>query len=442
MNRNDSTNTPCNRPDFRAGAIVDGMYTVDKLLGEGTFGLVYRVRSAADDHYYALKLLKLWTVSSNERKRLRERFEQEYATGLIHSPYLVQAKEKGIVEGNPYILMEFCPGGDLAYAVEHRTIDLVEACVEVLQGLGTLHVNGKVHRDLKPENVLIKADRKAALTDFGIAGDRNKRLTERGVLGVPKEVLGTYAYMPPEQVNPKRGDSTVLPTTDIFSFGVMVYQLLTGHLPFGSLCNESDLPAYVTRGKTGDWDRERLRSVPSGTQWESVIDGCLHPDFRKRLQTVTEVMKRLPRRPGPVRDEDHGRIIIPISVPPAVNGFALRVMQGEEYGKVYKLNELADQSGRNVLTVGRLDPYTHNAIAIKEEQSHYISRRHATLEYDPGHRLWHLRDGQWNKNATGQWRVSTNGTYVGSTEVCANGIIIKVGDIISIGDVKMRLEGY
>lgn len=442
MNINDNIHIPCNRVELHAGSTVNSLYTVDKFLGEGTFGRVYRVKYTPDGHHYALKLLKLWTVSNTERMRLRQRFEQEYATGLIHSPYLVQAKGKGMVEGNPYILMEYCPSGDLAYAVEHRTIDLVEACVEVLHGLGALHVNGKVHRDLKPENVLIKTDGTAALTDFGIAGDRNKRLTERGVRGVPKEVFGTYAYMPPEQINPKRGDSTVLPTTDIFSFGVMVYQLLTGYLPFGTLNNEGDLPTYVTRGKTGNWDRTRLRAVPSGAQWEHVIEGCLQPDFRKRLQTVQDVMMRLPRRPGPRPGDEHNRVIVTINVPQAVNGYALRVMQGEEYGKVYRLNEITDKVGRNVLTMGRKDPYIANAIAIKEEQSHYVSRRHATLEYDPAKRVWHLRDGQWDRNAANQWVSSTNGTYVGSTEVNNKGIIIKEGDIISIGDVKMRLEGY
>lgn len=442
MTQND-IQLPCNRVEFNVGDTLDHVYTIDKFLGEGTFGRVYRVKYAPDGRYYALKLLKLWTVSSAERRRLRERFEQEYATGLIHSPYLVQARGKGVVEGNPYILMEYCSGGDLAYGVEEQTVDLIDACICVLKGLGALHANGKVHRDLKPENVLIKEDGTVALTDFGISGDRNKRLTERGVLGVPKEVFGTYAYMPPEQVNPKRGDCTVLPTTDIFSFGVMLYQLLTGDLPFGVLAHESDLPSYVTRGKNGEWDRARLRTVPSGALWEPVIDGCLHPDFRRRLQTVEDVLKRLPRKPGVPQDgEDRMRMMEPPRMPRAVHGFILRVMQGEEYGRVYPLNDIAGGLGRNVLTVGRADAYTFNAIAIKEEHSHYISRRHATLEYNPEARVWYLRDGQWDRNAANHWVASTNGTYVGSKEVNAGGILIKEGDIISIGDVKMRLEGY
>lgn len=236
----------CNRCDFHTGSLIDGKYSVDRPLGEGTFGKVFRVKRISDGRMFALKLLKLWTVESIEREKLLKRFYQEYETGRIESEYLVQSFGKGSVEGNPYILMEYCPGGDLFTGVENGTIDLSKAASEILLGLKSLHSNGKVHRDLKPENVLIKADGKVALTDFGIAGDRNKRLTERGLLGVPKEVFGTYAYMPPEQVNPRRGDATVLPTTDLFSFGVMMFQLITCELPFGSLNNESDLYQYVT----------------------------------------------------------------------------------------------------------------------------------------------------------------------------------------------------
>ena len=122
--------------------------------------------------------------------------------------------------------MEFCPGGDLNSLTQAETALISKARYEVLLGLYDLHINGKVHRDLKPENVLFKKDGTAALTDFGISGDRNRRMTERNVFGKPNQIFGTYAYMPPEQVNRSRGMATVLPTTDIFSFGVVLYQLV------------------------------------------------------------------------------------------------------------------------------------------------------------------------------------------------------------------------
>lgn len=428
----------CNRCDFLPGDVIDNRYAVDISLGEGSFGKVYRVKEVSDGCVFALKLLKLWAIEGSEREKLLRRFDQEYETGKIKCDYLVQSFGKGVVQGNPYIVMEYCPGGDLLEGVKKKKVNLTKAASEILEGLRSLHVNGKVHRDLKPENVLLKSDGSVALTDFGIAGDRNKRLTERGVLGIPKEIFGTYAYMPPEQVNPRRGDATVLPTTDLFSFGVMMYQLITGELPFGPLNNESDLYNYVNRGKTERWNRGLLSSRPNGKDWLNLIEGCLKSDFRLRLQSADIAMTLIPNRikdVPPVRE-------ISFAIPSAINGIALRVMQGEEFGKIYYLNSLVETTGRRVLSMGRVDGETTNLIPITETESAYVSRKHCTLEYHPSKDIWWLRDGQWDAASSSKWRPSTNGTYIGSTEVSINGIALSIGDIISIGDVKLRVEGY
>ena len=102
------------------------------------------------------------------RTQLVNRFDMEYETGRINSPYLVHSVGHGFVQGNPYIVMEFCPGGDLKSA--NQNTDWNKVGQEVLLGLKALHACGKVHRDLKPENVLIKSDGTAALTDFGKIG--------------------------------------------------------------------------------------------------------------------------------------------------------------------------------------------------------------------------------------------------------------------------------
>ncbi len=425
---------------FRPGDAIGGEYVVDKMLGEGTFGLVYRVKEIRSGQTYALKLLKLWEVEPLEREKLLKRFGMEYETGQIPSNYLVHSCNRGDVGGNPYIVMEFCPGGDLLNAAENRDLDFAVVGREVLYGLGDLHKYGKVHRDLKPENVLFHADGSAVLTDFGIAGDRNKRMTERGVLGVPRQIFGTYGYMPPEQVNPRRGDATVLPTTDIFSFGVMMYQMLTYEMPFGELRNQGDLMSYVNNGKAGRWDRTRLRRVSQGEQWLAVIEGCLVPDFKSRLQNVEEVLALMPeqgsaaiyRSAGAVQDRPEMRI---------QNGVLLRIMQGEEYGKTYKLNELL-AGGCRVITVGRRNEEVNNRISICEEESCYVSRKHCTLELDFVRGQWLIRDGQWDRSSTNGWKCSLNGTYVNSSEVTITGMPIRPGDIISIGDVKLRVEGY
>lgn len=418
------------------GDTIDGRYSVTKVLGEGSFGKVYAVRDYTGNQY-ALKLLKLWEVPPEIRESLVARFDMEFETGRIDSEYLVHSVSHGMEEGNPYIVMEYCPGGDLLELSNSEYIDYSKVAIHVLMGLNALHKRGKVHRDLKPENVLVKSNGDFALTDFGISGDRNKRMTERNILGKPKQIFGTYAYMPPEQLNPKK-DATVLPTTDVFSFGVMMYQLLTGELPFGRLDSEADLVPYLRNGKQGNWNRNLLYSSQGGGAWIDLIEGCLTPDFQRRLQTADDVLRLVPQvqriKHTVKEDKDDFQTRI-------VNGVLLRIMQGEDHGRVYKLDDMLSNDNA-ILRMGRRDDYVHNDIAITEEQSSYISRKHCTLELDYDIGSWVIRDGQWDRNDTGGWRRSTNGTYVNSKEVTINGMAFSPGDIISIGDTKLRVEAY
>lgn len=427
-----------NRCDFKIGDRIDNKYVVDKVLGEGSFGKVFRVKDSQTSREYALKLLKLWEVPDNERIKLSKRFDLEYETGLIKSDYLVTSYGKGSVQGNPYILMEYCERGDITPSIKSNFIEISKAASQILLGLKALHLNGKVHRDLKPENVLVKKDGTVVLTDFGIAGDRNKRLTERNPFsGVPREIFGTYAYMPPEQLNPKR-DATVLPTTDIFSFGVMIFQLLTGEFPFGPLTSQSELVQYIERGKNNQWNRGLLARVRNGNEWNQLLEGCLKPDFKQRLQTVDLVMNLVPRKVE-IRDSINANNN---QIGKVVNGWALRIMQGEEHGKVYRLNDLIMVLKKNLLTMGRNDEGISNNIPIKETESSYISRKHSTLEYHVQVGKWLIRDGQWDINTSGNWKKSLNGTFIGSKEIDRDGTLLSLGDIISIGDVKLRVEGY
>ena len=98
----------CNRCIFHPGDRISNKYIVVRMLGAGTFGCVYHIKDAAGEDY-ALKLLKLWEIEPNGREKLLKRFDMEFETGRIKSNYLVHSYEKGEVEGNPYIVMEFCP---------------------------------------------------------------------------------------------------------------------------------------------------------------------------------------------------------------------------------------------------------------------------------------------------------------------------------------------
>lgn len=423
------------RCDFKPGDVIANRYSVRKTLGEGSFGVVYLVEDGRGNKY-ALKLMRLWEVPAEIRQPLMDRFEMEFKTGQIDCDNLVRSVANGVVGGNPFIVMEFCPGGDLEPYLGKPDSRTPQICQDILIGLNALHARGKVHRDLKPENVLFKENGKAALTDFGISGDRTHRMTQRNIFGKPNQVFGTYAYMPPEQATRARGGATVLPTTDIFSFGVLVFQLLTGQLPFGSLESHNELAEYQKRGKDGIWNRGLLNNLPNGQQWYRLIDGCLKPDFKERLQTVEEVLRLIPQQAGgyhrePVR-------MVQSYVPQQVTrGFQLRILQGEEYGKTYNLSQMAS-TGQRILTVGR---QLGNTIKIKSDFSDFISRFHCTMELDTSSRQWVIRDGQWQKESR-RWVNSSNGTYVNAKPVPQNGFYLSTGDIIAMGDVTMRFENY
>lgn len=416
------------RIDFKPGDLVNAKYRIEKSLGEGAFGQVYKVVDGYNQSY-ALKLLRLWDVPSDIREPLVERFEMEFKTGQIDSKYLVRSLDYGFVNGNPYILMEFCPNGDLTSLIGKRDADFAKVAADVLHGLHDLHINGKVHRDLKPENVLIKKDGTAALTDFGISGDRTIRMTQKGFLGLKNlQIFGTYAYMPPEQVKAIR-KASVLPTTDIFSFGVMMYQLLTGKLPFGKLEDQNDLVRYQKRGKNGEWDKEDLLNLPNGFLWERLIEQCLLPSFEQRLQNAKGVLRLIPQyvsQTTPLPQLKEEKIYV---------GARLTIMHGEEFGSVYDLGSISKDANRLMLTIGRSDAnsiYTTNP---------YVSRCHCTLETDKERKYWRIRDGQWSFEEK-MWMNSTNGTYVNSTEVTSEGYWLDDGDIVTIGDVKLKYELY
>ena len=424
------------RVDLRKGDVIDRRYQVQCSLGEGSFGQVFRVTDNARGQFVALKLLKMWCISPEDREQLTKRFDMEYATGQISSPYLVHSLGKGEYRGNPYIVMEYCDGGDLLHAMNNHSVDIVRASVQVLHGLSALHNNGKVHRDLKPENVLIRHDGTAVLTDFGISGDQNNRVTRRGILGTPKEIMGTFIYMPPEQVRPPTGNATVLPTTDIFSCGVMLYQLLTGELPFGSLHTDDDMERYCENSRTGRWNRVPLAKQPNAEMWTRIIEGCLRPNYKKRLQSVNEVLDLMPEVEGnpPVRQPFTG------NKTQSFEKWQLKVMQGEEVGRIYKL---LPRPQDRVLRMGRQSLSVENDLPILETDSSFISRAHCTFDWDAEEKRWYLWDGQWVDNTgSGYWKPSLNGTYVGSRQATTDDAIpLSDGDIISIGDVKIKVEG-
>ena len=261
------------------------------------------------------------------------------------------------------------------------------------------------------------------MTDFGIVGDKQSSLTQKNWINKrPKQIFGTYFYMAPEQADRKGGGVTYLPTTDIFSFGVMIYEIITnGNFPFGMLDSFEDIEAYQRNARLGIWNKSLLKRSEIGRIWYPIIEKCITPDYRERYQSASEVLKELPQMHLDITIHKSGARIR-----------KLRIVYGIEFGKTYDLDNLLT-GRRKMLHVGRGDD---NDIVLMEEWTSFVSRYHCTLEQGQEDHLWYIKDGQWNKEQQ-RWVESTNGTYVNSSPVYSQRMILRGGDVITIGDLKL-----
>jgi len=205
-----------------------GKYEVTKILGRGGMGVVYL---GFDRHLGRQVAIKTLTEGFVEDKEMLRRFYREATkTGTLTHPNIVIVYDVGEQDGFPYIVMEYVPGEPLEKIIESKRYFPVTSKLAVIEqvclALGYAHRNDVIHRDVKPANVIVQQDDKAKLLDFGIAHheqiDREHRLTKAG------NVVGTMRYMAPERLRGASFDGR----SDLFSTGVMLYELITGHLPF------------------------------------------------------------------------------------------------------------------------------------------------------------------------------------------------------------------
>lgn len=207
-----------------------GRYEVVGEIGRGGFGVVYKARDPLMDRVVAIKLmLKDASEDVSAAESQLARFQREAKiTGNLNHPNLVTIFELGSHEGQPYLVMEFMQGADLAHVIETRRplslLDRLDILVQAATGLARAHEEAVVHRDIKPHNIFLLEDRRVKVMDFGIA-----RMTSASsqVLTRTGYQLGSFAWMAPEQF-----DGTADFQTDVWSFGVTAYEFLTGSHPF------------------------------------------------------------------------------------------------------------------------------------------------------------------------------------------------------------------
>jgi len=206
------------------GELIAGRYELEKLVGSGGMSNVFRAHDRLLERTVALKILhEQYTRDADYVERFRR--EARAVAQLAH-PNIVTVIDRGEQDGRQFIVFEFVEGENLKEMVARGPVpvsDTIQLMLQVARALAFAHARGLVHRDVKPQNVLLNEDRQAKVTDFGIA----RSLDVHGVTQTGT-VLGTSDYIAPEQARGQKVD----PKTDIYSLGAVLYELLTGDVPF------------------------------------------------------------------------------------------------------------------------------------------------------------------------------------------------------------------
>jgi serine/threonine protein kinase len=413
--------------------LSSGTYFIEKEIGEGGFGSVYKAKK--DEQYYAIKLNRIWELLPGDREEIKERIKQEFEIShSIQSSHIVHAYSMDEIHENPVLVMDYCSDGSLRNRIgnSYDSDTINNIAVQILYGINTLHSFGIIHRDIKPENILFKKDL-VMLTDFGISVNLKHRLTETDIRGHSLKVFATLSYSPPEQSQKSLAYKHTGPTIDIFSFGVIMYELITkGTLPFGNIREFQDDSKIIEEKKiSGDWDEKSFKKITDTNHWFTIIRKCLDPDSEKRYQSTDEIIELLVTNSPKLINENTSWII--------------QIIEGCEPGKEYNLTNLSKNMKKNVLTIGRFDkenPFT-NDIAIKEDFTNYISTHHGTIEcvIINGVTKWFLRDGQWYlKDDKKGWYLSKNGIEINSKKIDKVGVSLSNNDIIKIGKIIIKFS--
>jgi serine/threonine protein kinase len=270
------------------GDVLAGKYRVDKILGIGGMGMVVAATHLELDQRVALKFM---LPSAAEQPETAARFLREArAAGRLNSDHVCRMVDLGRLEsGAPYIVMEYLQGENLAALLRRhgplRVEDAVDYILQAVEGLAEAHAHGIVHRDLKPDNLFVHRRNDGGtvlkVLDFGIS-----KISLNGVSTRTGDIMGSPAYMAPEQMESTR---SVDQRADVWSLGVVLYQLVTGRPPFHGdtlplLCmhvvNDDPAPVSTIRG-----------DLPDG--FEAAVMRCLHKDPDHRYPDVGELARAL-----------------------------------------------------------------------------------------------------------------------------------------------------
>ncbi len=284
-------------------------YRVVEKLGAGGMGVVYRAEDTVLNRSVALKFLPVETIRD---RAVLDRFMREArSAAALNHPHICTIYEVAEHEGEPFLVMELLEGDTLKTFIGGKPLKIervLDLGIQIAEALEAAHAKGIVHRDIKPANVFVTTSEQAKVLDFGLAklmlaplrpagvdGDSETATAVQGGLTTPGSTIGTVSYMSPEQA---RGE-TLGPRSDLFSFGVVIYEMATGALAFegsnealvfDAIFNVSPIPPS-----------RRNRAVP--TELDRIVCKALEKDPEMRYQSATELKTDLKRMK---RDQDSG----------------------------------------------------------------------------------------------------------------------------------------
>jgi tetratricopeptide (TPR) repeat protein len=264
-----------------ANAEKIGRYDILELLGEGGMGKVFRARDSQGDRIVALKVM---TGGPSASEEIHRRFRREASAGLrLNHPNIVKIFEVGEQEGQFFISMEFVEGKTVRQLLRQSPLkprEAIDVGIAVCEALKEAHSLGIVHRDIKSENLMVTGDGTVKVMDFGIA-----KLQDASILTQEGTVLGTASYMSPEQAVGEPVD----PRSDIFSLGIVLFEALTGQLPFPGDYELAVIYSIVNLAPVGI--RELNKDVPE--LLEQVIAKAMRKEPQQRYQNVDEMIQDL-----------------------------------------------------------------------------------------------------------------------------------------------------